>query len=91
VNLFCNGDVLDTPEEHTAEVQVLKYNLPLLDGNWHEVMILPADLTPAMGFNPKIASEIHFGFTVEKEADGSFDITFDNRANDKLPDATVCP
>ncbi len=86
VNLLCNGDVLDTPEEHTVKVQVLKYCPRLLDGGWHEVVIPMADLNQIKGFNPKIISEIHFGFTPEKDADGSFfidDIAFDNGSIDR--------
>jgi sugar phosphate isomerase/epimerase len=86
LNLLCNGEVLDTPEEHTAKVQVLKYCPRLLDGEWHEVVIPLADLTPAKGFNPRIISEIHFGFMAGEGTDGSFfvdDIAFDGRADDK--------
>jgi hypothetical protein len=86
INLLCNGEVLDTPEEHTAKVQVLKYCPQLLDGQWHEVVIPLADLTPAKGFNPRIISEIHFGFMGGEATDGSFfidDIAFDDRASDK--------
>jgi hypothetical protein len=82
VNLLCNGDVLDTPEEHTVKVEVLTYCPKLLDGNWHEVVIPLADLNQIKGFNPKIISEIHFGFMGDKETDGSFivdDISFDDR------------
>jgi hypothetical protein len=90
LNLLCNGDVLDTPEEHTAKVQVRKYCPRLLDGDWHEVVIPLADLTPAAGFNPRIISEIHFGFMAEPGTDGSFildDIAFDDRTGDQPPAA----
>jgi hypothetical protein len=86
VNLLCNGEVLDTPEEHTEKVQVLKYCPQLLDGQWHEVVIPLAALKPAKGFNPSIISEIHFGFMAEEGTDGSFfidDIAFDDRVADK--------
>ena len=87
INMLCNGVVLDTPDEHTAKVHVLKYCPQLLDGQWHEVVIPLADLTPAQGYNPKIVSEIHFGFMAEEGTDGSFlidDIAFDDRAGDNL-------
>jgi hypothetical protein len=86
VNLLCNGDVLDTPEEHTVKVEVLKYCPSLFDGQWHEVVIPIADLNQIIGFNPKIISEIHFGLTTEQDTDGSFfidDIGFDDRAGDQ--------
>jgi hypothetical protein len=83
VNLLCNGDVLDTPEEHTVKVPAFKYCPRLLDGQWHEVIIPLADLNRIKGFNPKIISEIHFGFMAGESAEGSFfidDIAFDDRA-----------
>lgn len=83
VNLLCNGDVLDTPEEHTVKVRVLKYCPRLLDGQWHEVVIPLADLNQIKSFNPKIISEIHFGFLAGNDTAGSFfidDIAFDDRA-----------
>jgi hypothetical protein len=86
VNLLCNGNVLDTPEEHTVKVEVLKYCPSFLDGQWHEVVIPMADLNQIKGFNPKIISEIHFGLTTEQDTDGSFfidDIGFDDRAGDQ--------
>jgi hypothetical protein len=82
VNLLCNGDKLDTPEEHTLKVEVLKYCPKLFDGAWHEVVIPLADLYQIKGLNPKILSEIHFGLTAEKAVDGSIfvdDIGFDDR------------
>jgi hypothetical protein len=92
INLLCNGEILDTPEEHTAKVEVLKYCPQLLDGQWHEVVIPLADLKPAKGFNPRIISEIHFGFMAEEGTDGSFlidDIAFDDRITDKQQAAVV--
>jgi hypothetical protein len=86
VNLLCNGEVLDTPEEHTVKVEVLKYCPKLFDGDWHEVVIPMADLNQIKGFDPKIVSEIHFGLTAEKDTDGSFfidDIAFDDRSKEK--------
>ena len=83
LNLLCNGDKLDTPEEHTVKVEVLKYCPKLFDGDWHEVVIPLADLYQIKGFNPKILSELHLGLTPDKDADGSFfidDIGFDDRA-----------
>ena len=83
VNLLCNGNVLDTPEEHTLKVPVASYCPRFLDGQWHEVVIPLADLNQIKGFNPKIISEIHFGFKAGQDADGSFfidDIAFDDRA-----------
>ena len=83
VNLLCNGDVLDTPEEHTVKVDVLKYCPLLFDGQWHEVVIPMADLDRIKGFNPQIVSEIHLALTTRNDTDGSFfidDIAFDNRA-----------
>ncbi len=82
INLLCNGDVLDTPEEHTVKVAVLKYCPQLFDGQWHEVVIPLADLNQIKGFNPKIISEIHFGFMAGNDTDGSFfidDLAFDDR------------
>jgi hypothetical protein len=82
VNLLCNGDKLDTPEEHTVKVELLKYCPKLYDGEWHEVVIPLTDLYQIKGFNPKILSEIHLGLTSEKAADGSIfidDIGFDDR------------
>ena len=90
VNLLCNGDELDTPEEHTVKVEVLKYSPKLLDGEWHEVVIPLTDLYLIKGFNPKILSEIHFGVTAEKAVDGSIfidDIGFDDRASGATPAA----
>jgi len=81
-HLLCNGDVLDTPEEHTVKAEVLKYYPRLFDGQWHEVVIPMADLNQIKGFNPKIISEIHLGLTTDQETDGSFfidDISFDDR------------
>ena len=92
INLLCNGEILDTPEEHTAKVEVLKYCPQMLDGQWHEVVIPLAALKPAKGFNPRIISEIHFGFMAEEGTDGSFfidDIAFDDRAADKQQAAAV--
>jgi len=86
VNLLCNGEVLDTPEEHTVKVEVIKYCPKLFDGDWHEVVIPMADLNQIKGFNPKIISEIHFGLTADKDTDGSFfidDIAFDDRSKEK--------
>ena len=83
VSLLCNGEVLDTPEEHTVKVEVLKYCPSLFDGHWHELVIPMADLNQIEGFNPEIISEIHFGLTTEQAIDGSFfidDIGFDDRA-----------
>jgi len=85
VNLLCNGDKLDTPEEHTVKVEVLKYCPKLFDGEWHEVVIPLADLYQIKGFNPRILSEIHFGLTTAKAVDGSIfvdDIGFDDRSID---------
>jgi hypothetical protein len=81
VQLLCNGVVLDTPEHHSAKVDVLKYCPDLLDGKWHQVEIPLADLTQPAGFNPKIISRIDFGFNADKPANGSFvvdDIGFDD-------------
>ncbi len=86
INLLCNGVVLDTPEGHTAKVQVLRYCPQLLDGQWHEVVIPLAALKPAKGFNPKIMCELQMGFMAEAGTDGSFfidDIAFDDRTGDK--------
>jgi hypothetical protein len=83
VNLLCNGEVLDTPEEHTVKVEVLKYCPRLFDGGWHEVVIPMADLDRIKGFNRRIISEMHLGLTTAQETDGSFfidDIGFDDRA-----------
>jgi len=83
INLLCNGVVLDTPEGHTAKVQVLRYCPQLLDGQWHEVVIPLAALKPAKGFNPRIMCELQMGFMAEEGTDGSFfidDIAFDDRA-----------
>ena len=93
INLLCNGVVLDTPEEHTVKVQVLKYCPQLLDGQWHKVVIPLAALKPAKGFNPRIMCELQMGFMAEEGTDGSFfidDIAFDDRAGDKQP-ATPAP
>ncbi|MGB7760201.1 MAG: hypothetical protein WBL61_10245 [Bryobacteraceae bacterium] len=92
VNLLCNGDKLDTPEEHTVKVEVLKYCPKLFDGEWREVVIPLTDLYQIKGFNPKIVSEIHFGLTAEKAVDGSIfidDIGFDDRTNPGNPSAAV--
>lgn len=81
VQLLCNGDVLDTLEHHAAKVHVLKYCPDLLDGKWHEVVIPLADMTQPVGYDPRIVSQIDFGFWSEKEANGNFvidDIAFDN-------------
>jgi rhamnogalacturonyl hydrolase YesR len=94
VNLLCNGNVLDTPEEHTVKVAVSKYCPQFLDGQWHEVVIPLADLNQIKGFNPKIISEIHFGFMAGKDTDGSFfidDMAFDDRAGDPPPAAQTAP
>lgn len=85
INLLCNGEVLDTPEEHTAKVQVLRYCPQMLDGEWHEVVIPLAALKPAKGFNPRIMCEPQMGFMAGEGTDGSFfidDIAFDDRAGD---------
>ena len=82
VQLQCNGDILDTPEHHTIKVVVGKYCKQFRDGNWHEVVIPLADLTQPEGYDPKIVSQIQFGFMAEGEVDGSFlidDIAFDDR------------
>ena len=92
INLLCNGEVLDTPEEHTEKVQVIKYCPQMLDGQWHEVVIPLAELKPAKGFNPRIISEIHFGFMAEEGTGGSFfidDIAFDDCAADKQQAAAL--
>ena len=83
LNLLSNGDILDTPEEHSQRVHVLKYCPKFEDGNWHEVAIPLADLIKP-GFNPKIISELHLGLTPTpgQESDGSIfldDIASDNR------------
>jgi len=86
VNLLCNGDVLDTPEEHTVKVEVLKYCPAVFDGQWREVVIPMADLDQIKGFNRSIISEIHLGLTPEQDTDGSFfidDIGFDDRGGEK--------
>lgn len=84
VNLPCNGKAPDTPEEHTAMVRVPKYRPRLLDGQWHEVVIPLADLSPARGFNPGIISELQLGLMAGDEADLIFfidDIGFGDRTS----------
>jgi len=86
INLLCNGVILDTPEGHTAKVEVVKYCPQLLDGQWHEVVIPLAALKTTNGFNPKIMCELQMGFIAEEGTDGSFfidDIAFDDRVADK--------
>lgn len=82
VQLQCNGDVLDTPEHHTIKVVVGKYCPQFRDGKWNEVVIPLADLTQPEGYDPKVVSQIQFGFMAVSEVDGCFlidDIAFDDR------------
>jgi len=82
VQLQCNGVVLDTPEHHTIKVVVGKYCPQFRDGKWHQVVIPLVDLTQPEGYDPKIVSQIQFGFMAVGQVDGSFlidDIAFDDR------------
>ena len=82
VQLQCNGDILDTPEHHTIKVKVGKYCPQFLDGKWHQVRIPLTELTQPVGYDPRIVSQIQFGFMAEGEVDGSFlfdDISFDDK------------
>ena len=62
INLLCNGEILDTPEEHTAKVEVLKYCPQLLDGQWHEVVIPLAVSQTREGLQPKDHQRDSFWF-----------------------------
>jgi hypothetical protein len=80
--LLCNGEVLDTPEHHTAKVKVAKYCPKFRDGQWHEVVVPLADLTQPEGFDARIVSQLLLGFMPDGKANGSFlldDIAFENR------------
>lgn len=83
INMLSNGVVLDTAEEHSQRVHILKYCPQWQDGNWHEVVIPLADLEKP-GFNTKIISEIHFNLETPAGVgmDGSLfiaEIAFDGR------------
>jgi len=82
LNLQCNGAVLDTPEHHSARVDVLTYAPDIFDGDWHEVRIPLRDLVESKGFNPRNVSQIQLDLTVGPDTRDSFfidDIAFDNR------------
>jgi len=83
INMLSNGVVLDTMEEHSQRVHVVKYCPLWLDGNWHEVVIPMSDLEKS-GFNTKIISEIHLNLESPAAVgmDGSLfisEIAFDDR------------
>ncbi|ESQ76632.1 hypothetical protein ABAC402_02860 [Asticcacaulis sp. AC402] len=82
INLQCNGTVLDTPEQHSARVDVLSYAPNIFDGHWHEVRIPLRDLIESEGFNPRVVSQLQLDLTVGPDTHNSFfidDISFDNR------------
>ena len=78
LNLLCNGEKFDMPEHHTEKVSALTYCPPLLDGQWHKVIIPLADLKQPKGFDPLHVGELQI-FNAG-EGDGSFfidDIAFE--------------
>ena len=50
LNLLFNGEAFDMPEHHTEKDSALAYCPQLLDGRWHKVSILLADLKQLTGF-----------------------------------------
>lgn len=83
VQLLCNGDVIDTPEHHTAQMSIAKYCPNYRDGKWHEVVIPLRDMEVPKGYDPKVVTMVDFGFYAQNAAKGSIlfdDIAFDNRA-----------
>lgn len=83
VQLLCNGDVVDTPEHHTAQLSIAKYCPDYRDGKWHEVVIPLKDFDYPQGYDPKVVTMIDFGFYTQGAIKGSVfidDIAFDNRS-----------
>lgn len=81
INLLCGGQKLDTPEHHTAKVQLRKYCPTLGDGNWHKVAIPLADMGTPSGFDPTKVCELQMGMYSPQPVDCSFfieDIAFDD-------------
>lgn len=82
VQLLCNGDVIDTPEHHTAQLSIAKYCPDYRDGKWHEVVVPLKDMDYPKGYDPKVVTLIDWGFYAQEPAKGSIfidDISFDNR------------
>jgi hypothetical protein len=90
VQLLCNGDVIDTPEHHTKQMNLAKYCPDFRDGKWHEVVIPLSDMDYPKGYDPKVVTMIDFGFYSDGEAEGAFwidDIAFDNRKIEPKPES----